>query len=208
MKPVGYYNYTVIVPYLGLAAAVTGIALCFMGLPGWAVICLLIAGGSDMIDGKIASAKKDRTKDERSYGIQIDSLCDVISFGVLPAVIGYGYGITHWSYILVSILFVLAAVVRLGYYNVDEINRQNDPGSLRRETYLGLPVTLSAIIVPLVCFASGWAAGFAILYTVVLGLTAVAFIAPFRLPKPHGWGIGLMAAAGLAIVVGSVLLLV
>jgi len=208
MKLVGYYNYTVIATYIGLAAAVTGLALCFMGQPGWAVICLLAAGASDMVDGKIASTKKDRTKNERSYGIQIDSLCDVISFSVLPAAIGLGYGITHWSYIAVSILFILAAVIRLGYYNVDEINRQNDPTSQRREAYLGLPVTLSAVIAPVACFANSWTAGFPIVYTVALGLTAIAYIAPFRLPKPHGWGLVLLGAAGAAVVVGAALLLV
>ena len=50
------------------------------------LICLMLAGVCDMFDGTIASTKKDRTRDERTFGIQIDSLSDIICFGVLPAV--------------------------------------------------------------------------------------------------------------------------
>ena len=49
-----------------------------------------------MFDGKIARTKKNRTEDEKRFGIQIDSLCDVVCFGVFPIVLCYELGMTHF----------------------------------------------------------------------------------------------------------------
>ena len=91
-KLIGYYNYTVILTYIGFALGLVGIAaaLCW-GYTTFSVVCLLLAGLCDAFDGKIASTMK-RTPEEKAFGIQIDSLCDLISFGVLPAAICYAEG--------------------------------------------------------------------------------------------------------------------
>ena len=86
---VGYYNYTVWLTYFSLVSGMTGITLCFLvpDKPILAVACLLLSGLCDLFDGKIARTKKDRTASEKAYGIQIDSLVDLVCFGVLPAMI-------------------------------------------------------------------------------------------------------------------------
>ena len=86
---VGYYNYTVWLTYFSLICGSTGIAMCFVfpERPIFAVVCLLLSGFCDLFDGKVARTKKDRTEQEKSFGIQIDSLVDLVSFGVLPACI-------------------------------------------------------------------------------------------------------------------------
>ena len=81
---IGFYNYTVVLTYIGLASSVLGIFTAFDGKPSMAVICLIISGICDMFDGKIARTM-DRTQMEKRFGIQIDSLCDLVSFGILPA---------------------------------------------------------------------------------------------------------------------------
>lgn len=86
IKLIGFYNYTVILTYIGMLIGFMGIMLVLKNNHVWALICLMIAGVCDMFDGTIASTKKDRTKDEKSFGIQIDSLSDLICFGVLPSV--------------------------------------------------------------------------------------------------------------------------
>lgn len=58
---------------------------------GYAVICLMISGLCDMFDGPVARLK-NRTTSEESYGVQIDALADIISFGIFPVVIGYASG--------------------------------------------------------------------------------------------------------------------
>ena len=57
-----------------------------------AVLCLALSGLCDMFDGKIARRKIDRTDDEKCFGIQIDSLCDMVCFGAFPILLAYSLG--------------------------------------------------------------------------------------------------------------------
>lgn len=197
MKLIGYYNYTVVPTYIGLAAAVGGIFLAAAGFAGPAVICLLAAGAIDMFDGKIARTR-ERTKEEQHFGIQIDSLCDLVSFGVLPAVIGYAVGMRHLLCLPVMILYVLAAVIRLGYFNVDEMNRQatTEEG---RKSYEGLPVTTVALLFPVLFGFRGLiGCAFPVVYAALMLLIAIAFVFRFRVPKPGLRGMLIMLGIGLA----------
>ena len=87
---IGFYDYTVILTYLSLLSAVTGIGLAVAHHPLLAILCLMFSGLCDMFDGKVARSKKDRTDDEKAFGIQIDSLCDLFCFGAFPAFLTYG----------------------------------------------------------------------------------------------------------------------
>ena len=82
------YNYTVILTYIGMLTGFIGIVYAFEKNTFGAVICLMIAGFCDMFDGTIASTK-ERTQQEKCFGIQIDSFSDLICFGALPAIIVY-----------------------------------------------------------------------------------------------------------------------
>ena len=89
---IGFYNYTVILTYLSLASSVIGMACAICGMLQWAVCCLAISGLFYAFDGRVARTKKDRTEDEKSFGIQIDSLCDMVCFGVFPVIICWNAG--------------------------------------------------------------------------------------------------------------------
>ena len=78
---IGFYNYTVILTYMSLISAITGMTFAHAGMFGAAIFCLALSGFFDMFDGKVARRKKDRTDDEKLFGIQLDSLCDVVAFG-------------------------------------------------------------------------------------------------------------------------------
>lgn len=145
---IGFYNYSVILTYIGLISSVFGITQVFEGKLSIAFLCLLFSGICDLFDGKIARAMKNRTDHEKVFGIQIDSLCDLVCFGVFPAVIGYSYGKNHGLGIIAAVMIVLGAVIRLGYFNVMEEERQRETTELRKQ-YQGLPVTTVAIILPL-----------------------------------------------------------
>jgi CDP-diacylglycerol--serine O-phosphatidyltransferase len=145
---IGFYNASVILTYLGLASSVFGITQVFEGNYDIVYLCLLISGVCDMFDGKIARAIKNRTAEEKVFGIQIDSLCDLVCFGVFPAVIGYSYGFNKGLGLISSYLIVQAAVIRLGYFNVTEEERQRICTEPRKK-YQGLPVTTVAMIFPL-----------------------------------------------------------
>ena len=199
MKLVGFYNYTVWLTYAGAAAAVCGIFFSAGGHPFWGVICLLFAGATDMFDGKIASTMK-RNEAEKNFGIQIDSLCDLISFGVLPVAIGYGLGLSGGFFFVSAVLYIICAIIRLAYFNVDEIMRQkNENGS--RKTYYGLPVTAAAMLFPL-SYGLKDLLGAALLpvYQVALFAVAAAFILKFKIRKPRGAALWVIFALGLAVV--------
>ena len=181
---IGFYNYTVILTYLGLASSVVGMTAAMQQRYKTAIFCLMLSGLCDMFDGKVARTKKDRTEDEKKFGIQIDSLCDVVCFGVFPAIIAYSLGIKRGLGLVSMILYVTAAVIRLGYFNVSEENRQKET-SESRKYYQGLPVTSAAIIFPLVFTLKGVTyKTFALKFEIALILTAVLFVADFKLRKP------------------------
>ena len=195
---VGYYNYTVILTYLGLAASVAGMTLACSGKLTAALVCLLVSGICDGVDGKVAGTRK-RTEEEKRFGIQIDSLCDVICFGVFPAILGYAVGLDSPAALPVLIFFVLAGVIRLGYFNVTEEIRQTQTDAHRRE-YKGLPISADALLVPFMfCFRSLLGAAFPAAYAVFLLVVGFAFIAPFRFPKPSGKKYLLVVAAGVGL---------
>lgn len=195
----GFYNYTVYLTYAGLLSALAGIFLAMEGNVRAAVICLLVSGVCDLFDGKIARTKKDRTEDEKRFGIQIDSLCDAVCFGALPAVISYASGCVRFWQTAVAALFVLCGVIRLAYFNVTEESRQAQT-SASRSVYAGLPITSSAIAVPLfMCFRSVLGGAFPAAFTCLLAVLGICYISPFSVKKPGRKGVIAMLAVGAAV---------
>ncbi len=147
-KLLGYYNYTVILTYIGMLTEFVGIVYAFENKPFSAVICLMAAGFCDMFDGTIASTKV-RTQKEKCFGIKIDSFSDLICFGALPAIIVYSQNKGRNIVLVICALYLLCALIRLAYFNVDEQERQQNSDA-SREVFYGLPVTLSALFLPVV----------------------------------------------------------
>ena len=147
LKLIGVYDYTVILTYLGLLSAVFGMTQASQGNFITAIFCLAFSGLCDTFDGRVARTKKDRTEDEKSFGVQLDSLCDVICFGVFPAMLCYHMGVNGPFGIAVVFFFCLCAVIRLAFFNVLEINHGKEEGE-GGKGYRGLPVTSIGIILP------------------------------------------------------------
>lgn len=197
---IGYYNYTVILTYIGTLFGFVGVTYIWGGNVKMALICLMISGFCDMFDGKIASTM-ERTKPEKRFGVQIDSLSDLVCFGVLPALIGFYCSGGKSLHIFISAAYVLAALIRLAWFNVDEEQRQ-DQEEKSRKTYLGLPVTASALLIPLLVGGTQLLKLPAkILYPGGLLVITIAFLAPFRLKKPGTVGKIVMILCGVAALV-------
>lgn len=179
----GFYNYTVVLTYTGMLISFLGITSALNNKIHLSLICLMLSGVCDMFDGKIASTM-DRNSREKSFGIQIDSLSDLICFGMLPAIIVFRISEPGRSAVYICSAYLLSALIRLAYFNVEEEERQRGTTDERR-IYLGLPVTSAALFLPL--FLS-----FAIFFSLpgdkigkaVLLAMAVAFLTPFPLKKP------------------------
>ena len=147
---IGFYSYTVVLTYLGLASSAMGMILTFQGFAKYALFCLAFSGLCDMFDGKVARLKKDRTEDEKRFGIQIDSLCDVVCFGAFPMILCYSIGMRGPAGISILVFYLIAGVIRLAFFNVMEEKRQDETDEARKY-YQGLPITSIAIILPLFC---------------------------------------------------------
>ena len=193
----GYYNYTVILTYIGMISGFAVIVSASEGLTAKAVYCLMLSGLCDMFDGKIASTKA-RTNKEKCFGIQIDSLSDLISFGVLPAFIVYTANKHNLIILSICALYLLAALIRLAYYNVDEQERITISDSAR-DVYYGLPVTLSAIILPLsVGVTKRFSLNSMYASAITLLFTATMFLIPVPFKKPGLFGKIVLLLCGLS----------
>ena len=205
---IGFYDYTVILTYLSLMSGTIGIMLCLngMGHPYLGMFFLLFSGLCDTFDGKVARSKKDRTTQMKKFGIQIDSLSDLIAFGILPACIGIAmlryimyipdlsgftkYILTHYNLqaqivlTAIAVLYVLAAMIRLAYFNVTEEQRQAHSSS-RRKHYQGLPITSVALIIPIVYqLRRFFPEEFPYIYVAMLAVIAFLFVFDFKVFKP------------------------
>ena len=201
---IGFYNYTVILTYISLVISSVGIGFAATGNPMTAMFCLMASGVCDMFDGMIARTRKKSTDEEKRFGIQLDSLCDIVCFGVLPAATGIAMAegqstllqVASWAF---GALLILGALIRLAYFNVTEETRQATEGG-RRKSYLGVPVTTSAMVFPLMYALSLllparlnlW------IYPAFTLITALSFVTPVKVPKAHGKGLVVMGLIGLA----------
>lgn len=204
---IGYYNYTVILTYMSLLSALFGTHLAFNGNYVGALICLLLCGAFDSFDGMVARTKKGRTEEEKKFGIQIDSLVDMFSFGIFPAIIGYTMGLNTYIWFVLFALYTICAVSRLGYFNVAEEVRQKET-SEKRKYYQGLPVTTACLIFPAVYLLKYFLSDLMVLsiYGWVMGIVAIAFIVDFKVIKPGLKGILGMSVIGIFIFIGLILL--
>ncbi|MCR4720387.1 MAG: CDP-alcohol phosphatidyltransferase family protein [Lachnospiraceae bacterium] len=210
---IGFYNYTVVITYLSVISACTSICFAFEGNIKWAILMLVISGLCDMLDGPIARTKKNRTDTERKFGIQIDSLSDVISFGVAPACIIYNISVhlcapgSEWlkiPAIVAGIALLICAVIRLAFFNVSEEERQETEGKKLRDSYRGLPVTNVALIFPIVSLVSYFVEGnvFVITMIVATALTAFFYVLDFKMVKLHGKKLAVIGLFGFAALLG------
>lgn len=150
---IGFYDYTVVATYISLISSILGMFCAINGKMSIAVCCLAFSGLCDMFDGKIARTKKNRTDEEKAFGIQIDSLCDVVCFGVFPIILAYKLGMCHLYSIVILAFYGVAGVIRLAYFNVMEEKRQSETTE-NRKYYQGMPITSIAVIMPLLFVVS------------------------------------------------------
>ena len=180
---IGFYSYTVILTYVGFICGSLGIYFSFQGKTIFGIAMLLIAGFCDMFDGKVARTKKNRTPQECKFGIQIDSLSDMVCFGFLPVAIAYSAGLNKFFHVIIFCCFSLAALIRLAYFNVTEEERQEQTTE-GRKLYEGLPVTSTALLIPaLFVISKDLGRLFPVIAAIYYAVIAVLFITKFHMKK-------------------------
>lgn len=178
---IGKWNKSVILTYVGLILSTLGLIFVTSGIDiKYGMICLMLAGICDLFDGTVARRCK-RTKEEKEFGIELDSLVDVMSFIALPIVILSKIN-KSIIYLPIAIIYVIFAVARLAYFNIKTADSEK-----AIKSYIGLPVTYAALIFPLVFLLFYLLKNntFIILYNIITLIVAVLFILKINVPKPR-----------------------
>ncbi len=123
---------------LGLLCAMFGIYFAIEGNFLASIIAILWAVLFDWYDGIIARKMKGRTKQQGDFGGQLDSLIDIVSFGVFPAILLLSYGNYSFWFMPGAFFIVAAVAIRLSYFNIY--------GLIDNNTYKGLAVDNNALI--------------------------------------------------------------
>lgn len=186
---------------------------------GWAVLF-------DMLDGRIARLTKTTTE----IGVQLDSIADVVTFGLAPAVLAYvwGYGATlkegselHSLAWFLSFMYLMCGGFRLARFNVQSSRpRILAEGLIKmdKKSFVGLPIPvagglIAAIIhfapLPLVYYGPERSKIYSLLLMALVGLLGVLMVSTLRFPsfKTVGTSSRSMRTIILAVAVGALIIL-
>ena len=161
----------------GLLAAVLGVYFAIRGVFPAVMIALLWAVVLDWSDGRIARRMKGRTGDQRAFGGQLDSLIDLVSFSIAPAVVLLSVGRFSPWFVPGAFVIVATGVFRLSHFNVF--------GLLDDSTYRGLALDNNVLVLALL-FVFEPVVGmtiFAVVLYVALMVLAALNVAPIETPK-------------------------
>jgi CDP-diacylglycerol--serine O-phosphatidyltransferase len=132
-----------LITVLAICAGLSGIRMAFENRFETAVLMVLIAAFLDGMDGRIARLFKASSK----FGAQMDSLADIVNFGVAPALVLYAYlldraGSPGW---IAALLFVIACGLRLARFNVLDDDKERP--AWQSEYFVGIPAPAGAAVV-------------------------------------------------------------
>lgn len=105
----------------------------------WAGAALLLASVFDVLDGRVARL----TKGTSEFGVQYDSLCDLVSFGCAPAIMMYQFGLSSFGRLgwILCFLFMACGALRLARFNV-----MSGIGKASGD-FTGLPIPMAAAVI-------------------------------------------------------------
>lgn len=198
---IGFFNYTTWLTYLSLLSATFGIFSCVNGDTDVAIYCLLLSGFLDTFDGKVARSKKNRSEREKSFGVQIDSLTDLVCFGVLPVCVGLSIGLSNTFWYFAFGAYVLAGMIRLAFFNVLEEERKFITFE-QSKGYIGLPITTASLIFPIVYLLKYvFPHKYVVIYGICLIITSCLFITKMKIKKPGVYALSLILVLGTTALV-------
>ncbi len=165
---------------IGLGCSLLAIYFSILGLFHAAIISMIWAVFFDWSDGIIARKMKERTEEQGLFGVQLDSLIDIVSFGVCPAIFLLSYGNFNAWYIPGAFIILATGVIRLSYFNVF--------GLIDRKTYFGLALDNNVLVLTVVFLLNPLMSRetFSIVLYIVLILLAALNVAPIKTPKFTG----------------------
>lgn len=176
---IGQFRMCDIVTMLGTVSATIGIILAMQQHFSMAIFLLIICCICDCVDGTFARKRKN-TKFESTYGGELDSLSDMISFGIFPSVIAVSMIHNMFMYLIV-VLYVLCGLIRLTYFNTLKITKTGTEGY-----FVGVPITTISFIYPFIYALSFINSTLYTISTMVLFFVmSILFISKIKIKKPN-----------------------
>lgn len=165
---------------LGLLSAVIGIYFAIGGNFPAAMIGVLWAVLFDWYDGIIARKMKSRTKAQGVFGSQLDSMIDIVSYGVLPAILLLSYGNYSIWFLPGAFVIIAASAIRLSYFNIY--------GLIDNKTYKGLALDNNVLILAFVFLFESFFehSAFSVLIYIILMILSALNLSSIPTPKFGG----------------------
>ncbi|MBV2142540.1 CDP-diacylglycerol--serine O-phosphatidyltransferase [Falsochrobactrum sp. TDYN1] len=173
-----------VITVLAICAGLTGVRLAFEHRFEMAVVMVLVAAFLDGVDGRVARMMKGSSK----FGEQMDSLADIVNFGVAPALVLYAFVLDEarsfgW---IAALLYAIACCLRLARFNVmlEDANRP----TWQNNYFIGVPAPAGAMLVLLPVYLGflGLTPGKWLAYGVAVYTVAIGFLLVSRLPVYNG----------------------
>jgi archaetidylserine synthase len=182
-----------LVTLFGLSCGLLGIYFALLGNFPAAMIAMLWAVLFDWYDGPAARRIRGRSDTLKSFGARLDSLVDIVSLAICPAMILLSYGDFSPWFFPGALAIVMAGVVRLAYFDTFGVDRDG--------TIAGLSLDITALVIALLFVLDGvmsQAAFTALLYATVV-ILAFLHVAPIRMRKMTGPWYPIITAYVLAL---------
>ncbi|WP_368653308.1 CDP-diacylglycerol--serine O-phosphatidyltransferase [Ornithinibacillus sp. 4-3] len=154
---------------INLALGIMAIIFMFEGSYKMSIFFIILAVVSDRFDGLVAR----KYNIESEFGKEFDSLCDLVSFGVAPALLVYHTSLSQLTGVGVTlvVLYIICGAIRLARYNVQEFD-----GS-----FYGIPITVCGFILTFfVIFHQHLSVLF---FAIMISILTVSMISNIRIPK-------------------------
>lgn len=178
---IGEYGKFVWLSYLGVSLSIVASYLIIQNQLTMAMILFIGSGICDLFDGQLARSLK-RSKEQEAFGMEIDSLADMINFVMLPLVLTLTQVDNVFLAIIISIFYAIASISRLAYFN-----RSEKLTKKRLSYFTGLPLAYSALVFPLVylLIINTTVLSFATFITISLPVLAILYVLNISIPKPN-----------------------
>jgi len=159
-----------------IAFSLLSMDLSIKGEFEWAVFFIFISGLLDSFDGMVARFINRRGQ----FGAELDSIADVVAFGVAPAVFGYCIGLSRPLDFILLTFFVLSSALRLARFNIMKV---------AGDYFIGIPTTSNGFVIPLLFFIlklseANWAV-YQVVFLCWFAFATIMMISTLKVPKPH-----------------------
>ena len=176
---IGQFRFCDFITMTSTLSAIIGIILCLHGHTNIPFLCLFISCLCDGLDG-LAARRRKNSEFETCYGVELDSLSDMVAFGIFPIVLA----LTTVKYDFISYVlpfYGLAGLIRLTYFNALHINKMGEKGYFR-----GVPITTISMIYPFFYFIKVCNIEVYSIATIILFiLLAILFVTNIKVKKPN-----------------------